>query len=188
MVVEVPVREVSPDSMVHAPEIWMIRPGSVRARGHELIDQCLQGGKILRPDRRWGVECLGRTLDLGPRPWEEVENKLPHDWVMLHTANGRTRIVVVWHAHLIAQVGEHCGCRQAPPERWRCRIEARQAIEEIVAVLVLLDRPHEVRHQAPPVILIGRLTDRASVAARSAAGHEHNASFKQPAPPTASAC
>jgi hypothetical protein len=38
MVVEMPVREVPPDSMVHATKIWMIRPRSVRARIRELID------------------------------------------------------------------------------------------------------------------------------------------------------
>jgi hypothetical protein len=58
---------------------------------------------------------------------------------------------------LIAQMGEHFGCRQAPPERWLCWIEARQAIEKIFAVLGVLDRPHEVRHQAPPAVLIRRL-------------------------------
>jgi hypothetical protein len=147
MVVEVAVREVSPDSMVHAPEIWMIRPASVRARAHELIDQGLQGGHILRPDRRWRVERLGRALDMG-RPWEEVENELPHDRVVRHTGNGRTRIVVVRHAHLIAEMSEHFRCRQAPPERWLCWIEARQAIEKLFAVLGVLDRPHEVGHQA----------------------------------------
>ena len=82
MVVEVPIREESPDSMVHATKIWMIRPGSVGTRVHEMIDQCLQGGHILRPDRRRGVECLGGAWDLGLRPWEEVENELPHDWVI----------------------------------------------------------------------------------------------------------
>jgi hypothetical protein len=85
---------------------------------------------------------------------DDQKDELLHDWVVLHTGNRRTQIVAVRHSHLIAQMGEHFGYRQAPPERWLCWIEARQAIEKIFAVLGVLDRPHEVRHQAPPAILM----------------------------------
>src|SRR5512145_347554 len=103
----------------------MIRPCSFWTRGDERLDQPSECGKVVQPGPGWGLESLRRALDLGFRPLEKVDHELPHDWIVLDAGNWRTRVVGVRHAHLIAQVGKHCGCRQAAPVRWLRRIEAR---------------------------------------------------------------